>query len=161
MSKSSHAPVSYPYFNYGIPPEFIKHGRTGDAGYDVYNKYEYPITIYPGQTLHIDLGFGIKMPKGKGLFISIRGGHRLKGLTASHAPIDSNYTGEIKALVTNHGTDNVTIQPFERFGQFVILDVTDNVSWVESDPSKYHTNRGDAWGNSSGLFSNDLPQPKN
>ena len=45
MSKNSHQPVKYPYFDYGISYKFIKHGRDEYAGYDVYNKYPYPVVI--------------------------------------------------------------------------------------------------------------------
>jgi dUTP pyrophosphatase len=52
-----------------------------------------------------------------------RSGLALKhGLSLVNTPgtIDSDYRGEVKVIVINHGTESVTIKPLDRIAQLVI-----------------------------------------
>lgn len=145
-------PLLVPYFDYGMPKEKIKHGRKGDAGYDTYNASKHSIVIEPHQTVKIPLGFGLKLPEGRALFQSARSGHATRGISIGFIPVDSNYTGEISAITTNTSDETIIIEPQERFGQFVVLDVEDSLVFEDADPKDYQTERGDKGFNSSGRF---------
>lgn len=148
MTTPVKSPLSVPYFNYGMSKERIKHGRHGDAGYDVYN-YGEDVIIPPHSTVLIPLGFGLKLPYGKALFQSSRSGHAQHSLSIGFIPVDSNYIGEIRAITTNNSSEPITIKKDERFGQFVVLDVYD-LDLIDDDPNNHVTDRGDKGFGSSG-----------
>lgn len=142
-------PIPTPYFDYGMSKERIKHGRFGDAGYDIYNNSPEDIVIPPHETKLVPLGFGLKLPYGKALFQSSRSGHAQHSLSIGFIPVDSNYTGEIKAITTNNSSEPITIKKDERFGQFVVLDVYD-LDFIDDEPENHSTDRGDKGFGSSG-----------
>lgn len=92
-----------------------------DAGADVYN----PATVYiaNGQTVSIDLGFGLMIPDGFMGIIYVRSGMAKKGITLEMPPIDSGYRGEVHALVTNHTGSAIKLEEGDRIGQLVILPI--------------------------------------
>lgn len=92
-----------------------------DAGADVYSTSCY--FIEPHQTVKIPLGFGIKLPDGYVAFVNPRSGLSSRGITTELAPIDSGYTGEIHAIVTNNSNEPFEIYEGDRVGQLVVVPV--------------------------------------
>lgn len=91
-----------------------------DAGADVYAKES--VTIWPGDTIKIPLGFGLELPDGYAAYVFPRSGWASKGLTCELPPIDSGYRGEIHAIVTNcSNTLKCYVSKGDRIGQLVIL----------------------------------------
>ena len=90
-----------------------------DAGSDVYILER--IRLFPHQTKKIPLGFGLKLPDGYCALIVPRSGQASRGIICQIPPIDSGYTGEIHAIVTNTTNTNVLLEQYERVGQILII----------------------------------------
>lgn len=93
------------------------------AGLDLKAMLNDDILIEPGNRTLIGTGLYIELPIGYEAQIRPRSGLALKhGLTVLNAPgtIDSDYRGEIKVLLINHGLETVTIHPGDRIAQMII-----------------------------------------
>lgn len=93
-------------------------GHQYDAGLDLYS----PIStwLHPGQHIAIDTGIHVEIPQGFVGFITSKSGLMLKGIT-SRGTIDSGYTGSIKAVLYNHGSEGYQIKAGDKITQLVIL----------------------------------------
>ena len=92
-----------------------------DAGADVYSHEN--ITVPANGTVKIGLKFGLKLPDGYAAFVYPRSSLSSKGITCEIPPIDSGYTGEIHAIVTNHTRKSYMIWSGDRIGQLVVLPI--------------------------------------
>jgi dUTP pyrophosphatase len=92
-----------------------------DAGADVYLQQR--TILRANETLALPLGLGIEIPIGYVGAIYPRSGHAKRGLISQIAPIDSGYTGELHAIVTNTTNANIILEEGERVGQLVIYPV--------------------------------------
>lgn len=90
-----------------------------DAGADVFAPSR--ISIEPGRTCKIPLGFGLEIPDGYVGFIFPRSSLSAQGIICELPPIDSGYRGEIHAIITNHSSSTYRVQEGDRIGQIVIL----------------------------------------
>jgi dUTP pyrophosphatase len=112
----------------------------GDAGADVYALRDY--LIGPHQTAKIPLGFGTEIPEGYVGFILPRSSMAARGLIAHAVPVDSNYRGEIHAIITNLGYETATIEEGDRIAQLVIVPCQAwAFNWIESGEAS-ETDRG-------------------
>lgn len=102
------------------------YGSAEAAGADLHACIEQPITVLPGETAWVPTGIALEVPKGCAGLIYARSGMAAK---RSLAPankvgvIDSDYRGEIKIVLLNHGKEPQVIEPGERIAQFVIAPV--------------------------------------
>jgi dUTP pyrophosphatase len=83
--------------------------------------------IPPGQWRLVRTGLAIALPEGTEAQVRPRSGLALRyGVTVLNAPgtIDSDYRGEIGALLINHGHGTFSITPGDRIAQLVIAHVT-------------------------------------
>ena len=97
-------------------------GTEFSAGADLYSAEE-EITINPGETAFIGTGIAMAIPVGKvGLIYARSGLACKKGLAPANkvGVIDSDYRGEIKVALHNHGTVSQTVAEGERIAQMVI-----------------------------------------
>lgn len=78
----------------GILPSY---SREGDACLDCYAAED--ITIKFGETKKVRLGFALELPEGYEAQIRPRSGLSLKGIHVQLGTIDSNYRGEVNAIV--------------------------------------------------------------
>lgn len=140
-----------PFFNYGTSSDKIYHAHESDAGYDVRNTTGKSVTLKPHETIKLPLGFGLLLPEHTALLFSARSGHGSRGLQVNTIPIDCGYTGEIRAIITNNNDHEYTIDSDERFGQFFVVPVLNNLHFVEANVEDYNTDRGAGGFNSSGL----------
>lgn len=104
--------------NYGYK-NTPKRAHDNDAGADVYALENYAIN--PGATRKIPLGFGLQLPDGFAGFILPRSSMGSKGITCEACPVDSGYTGEIHAIITNHSSNTYNIYEGDRIGQLVVV----------------------------------------
>ena len=96
-----------------------KRAHFNDAGADVFaNETVY---ISKGDTRKIKLGFGLELPDGFMGLVLPRSSFASKGIVAEIPPIDSGYTGEIHAIVTNHSHNTARISKGTRIAQLVII----------------------------------------
>ena len=97
----------------------------GAAGMDVVAAEA--ATLAPGARGAIATGFAIAIPPGFEVQVRPRSGLALKhGITCLNTPgtIDSDYRGEVKALLINLGREPVTIERGMRIAQLVPAAVT-------------------------------------
>jgi dUTP pyrophosphatase len=89
----------------------------------------------PGQYGLIPCGFAMAIPPGFEAQIRPRSGLASKhGVTVLNAPgtIDSDYRGEVKVLLINHGAAPFAVLPGMRIAQLVIAAVS-RVAWEPTD----------------------------
>ena len=121
-------------------------GTEHSAGFDLYsieNKVIQSHETYPVQT-----GIAVQVPQGKVLHIWDRSGMGMKGLSIHGGVIDSDYRGEIKAILQNHTTQPVEIKKGDRICQGVIIDYYKPEFTEVEDLSD--SERGENWNSSTG-----------
>ena len=99
---------------------------SGSAGADVFAFLEKNICIQPGSTELISTGTYIQIPEGYEAQIRPRSGLALNhGLSIMNTPgtIDSDYRGEIKIILTNHGKEDFIVQNGMRIAQIVFNNI--------------------------------------
>ncbi len=117
-------------------------GTEFSAGADLYSAEE-EVVIAPGETKFIGTGLATAIPVGTvGLIYARSGLACKKGLAPANkvGVIDSDYRGEIKVALHNHGKEPQTVAKNERVAQMVITPYY-SVDYVESD-SLDQTERG-------------------
>ena len=105
------------------------------AGMDLLSSEDEEIILSPGQRRLVSCGFCMELPQGYEAQIRPRSGFSFKnGITVLNSPgtIDSDYRGEIKALLINLGEENFTITRGMRIAQMVIAPVS-RVTFVKTD----------------------------
>jgi dUTP pyrophosphatase len=108
----------------------------GAAGFDFHAAIEgEPIILKPGQRALIPTGLSFAIPLNKELQIRPRSGLAYKyGITVLNTPgtVDSDFRGEVKVLLINHGQESFTVKHGERIAQGVVAKVPP-VKFVEVD----------------------------
>ena len=102
------------------------YGSAEAAGADLYACLDAPVTIAPGETAWIGTGIALEVPKGCAGLVYARSSLGVKrGLAPANkvGVIDSDYRGEIRVVLLNHGKETHTITHGERIAQFVITPV--------------------------------------
>ncbi|MBU1052940.1 MAG: dUTP diphosphatase [Proteobacteria bacterium] len=96
------------------------------AGMDVYACLAKDVVVKPGDIALIPTGFAVSIPEGFEIEIRPRSGlavnHRI-GLINSPGTIDSDYRGEIKIAVINHGNKDYTFKRKDRIAQMLLKRV--------------------------------------
>ena len=103
----------------------------GAAGMDVVAAEE--VTLAPGGRHPVATGFSVAIPEGFEIQVRPRSGLALKhGITVPNTPgtIDSDYRGELKVILINHGGEPFPIHRGDRIAQLVLAPVT-LAAWVE------------------------------
>ena len=96
------------------------------SGFDLHAAVSEPVHVQPAQRVLIPTGFSLAMPAELEAQIRPRSGLALKyGITALNSPgtVDSDYRGEVKVLLINHGTEPFIIERNERIAQMVFQTV--------------------------------------
>ena len=111
---------------YGLP--IPKYESEGAAGLDLLAAIEEnkSITILPGRAEMVPTGIAIALPSGFEAQIRPRSGLAAKnGITILNSPgtIDSDYRGEISAMLINHSKVNFKIERGMKIAQMVIAPV--------------------------------------
>lgn len=102
------------------------YGSAGAAGADLYACLEESVTIAPGETAWIPTGLALEVPKGCAGLIYARSSLGVKrGLAPANkvGVIDSDYRGEIRVVLLNHGKTSQTVEHGERIAQMIITPV--------------------------------------
>ena len=84
------------------------------------------IEIKPGEWDLVPTGIAIELPKGLEAQIRPRSSVAFKnGVTILNSPgtIDSDYRGEVKIMLINHGQETFTVKPGDRITQMVITRI--------------------------------------
>ena len=103
----------------------------GAAGMDVVAAED--VTLAPGARHAVATGLSVAIPHGYEIQVRPRSGLALKhGIICPNAPgtIDSDYRGELKVIMINHGTEPFPIERGDRIAQLVLAPVT-QAGWDE------------------------------
>ena len=99
---------------------------SGASGMDLMACIEKPINIEPGKSCLVSTGLSVAFPKGYEIQIRPRSGLAAKNnISVLNTPgtIDSDYRGEIKIILFNHGNENFTINNNDRVAQMVLTPI--------------------------------------
>lgn len=102
------------------------YGSSEAAGADLYACLDEPVTVAPGETFWVPTGIALEVPKGCAGLIYARSSMGTKrGLAPANkvGVIDSDYRGEVRVVLLNHGKLPQTIEPGERVAQLIITPV--------------------------------------
>jgi dUTP pyrophosphatase len=125
------------------------YATVGAAGLDL--RAAESLTLAPGARALVATGLAIALPEGFEAQVRPRSGLAVKhGVTVLNAPgtIDSDYRGEIKVPLINHGQDDFTITRGDRIAQMVVAPVT--TATLEEAETLDITKRGTGGFGSSG-----------
>jgi len=103
----------------------------GAAGMDIVSAED--VTIASGGRHAVATGLSVAIPRGFEIQVRPRSGLALKhGITVPNTPgtIDSDYRGELKVILINHGARSFAIERGDRVAQLVLAPVT-RAAWVE------------------------------
>lgn len=99
------------------------YATAGSAGLDLIAANEIEYELKPGARAAIPCGIAIALPEGFEAQVRPRSGLALNhGITVLNAPgtVDSDYRGEIKAILINHGDETFRIARGMKIAQLVI-----------------------------------------
>lgn len=107
------------------------YATAGAAGMDVVAAEH--VTLAPGARHAVATGLALAIPAGFEVQVRPRSGLALKhGVTVPNTPgtIDSDYRGELKVILINHGATPFVVQRGDRIAQLVLAPVV-QAEWVE------------------------------
>ena len=121
------------------------------AGADLYSAEDADVVIEPSETKFIGTGLAMEIPEGYVGLVYARSGLACKrGLAPANkvGVVDSDYRGEIKVALHNHGNEAQTVEKGERIAQMVIAPYL-SVNYEEADALS-ETERGEGGFGSTG-----------
>ena len=131
-----------------IIPEYK---TSGAAGADVCAFLSEPVVIKSGEFAMIPTGLSFAIPEGYEIQVRPRSGLAAKnGVTVLNTPgtIDSDYRGEVKVILINHGKDAFTVNNGDRIAQLIVAPVTQGI--FEKADELDSTERGEGGFGSTG-----------
>ena len=105
------------------------------AGMDLRAAVEEPTILAPGARAAVPTGLAMALPHGFEAQVRPRSGFALRdGVTTLNTPgtIDSDYRGEVKVILINHGAEPVTIRRGDRIAQLIVAPVV-QADWLEAE----------------------------
>ncbi len=124
-------PVKVQRLPHGIGLPLPAYATPGAAGMDVVAAED--VVIAPGARHPVATGLALAIPEGFEIQVRPRSGLSLKhGITVPNTPgtIDSDYRGELKVLLINHGAEPFAIARGDRVAQLVLAPVV-QAAWDE------------------------------
>ena len=119
---------------HGIDLTLPAYATAGAAGLDLFAAVEAELVLAPGRFLSVPTGIAIALPDGFEAQLRPRSGLALRhGVTVLNAPgtIDSDYRGEVMAILINHGTEPFAIARGMKIAQLVVAAHA-RVEWSET-----------------------------
>lgn len=122
-----------------LPVQRLSHARdlplpayatAGSAGLDLLAAVDAPVTLQPGARALVPTGIAVALPAGYEAQVRPRSGLAARhGVTLVNSPgtIDSDYRGEIGAILVNLGSEAFTIERGSRIAQLVVAPVSQAV----------------------------------
>jgi dUTP pyrophosphatase len=99
-----------------------EYSSLGAAGADLYANEA--VTLAPGERHAVATGLRIEIPSGHAGLVWPRSGLAVRhGIDTLAGVIDSDYRGELRVVLVNHGQQPVTIEPGDRIAQLVLQKV--------------------------------------
>lgn len=132
-TQMKHFHISIKRFPHATDLPLPRYMTPGSAGMDLLAAITEPVILAPGAFQAIPTGIAIALPEGLEAMVRPRSGLAFKhGITSLNTPgtIDSDYRGEIKVLLINHGPAPFRIERGDRIAQMVINEIV-RAEWVE------------------------------
>jgi dUTP pyrophosphatase len=110
------------------------HATAGSAGLDLLAAIDAEIVLAPGGHAAVPAGISIALPEGFEAQVRPRSGLALRhGVTVLNAPgtIDSDYRGEVTAILVNHGREPFRITRGMKIAQLIVAR-HERVEWNEA-----------------------------
>ena len=150
-------PISVPIKRLDATLDMPAYAYEGDAGLDL--KSAQDLVLKPFQRAMVSCGIALAIPQGHAGLVLPRSGLAAKhGISIVNAPglIDSNYRGEIKAILVNlDPKDDFHISHGDRIAQLVIMETPPVV--LEERDELDDTVRGAGGFGSSGVSVEEVP----
>ena len=132
-----------------------EYATIGSAGFDFRANLDNSITLVPGKIILVPTGLYFELPDNLELQVRPRSGLAAKyGITVLNSPgtVDSDYRGEVKVILINHGNESFVIENGERIAQGVIANVVGKmmINFDKSD-SLNDSDRGEGGFGSTGV----------
>ena len=124
-------PIAVKRLPHGEGLDLPAYATSGAAGMDVVSAED--VTIAPGARHAVATGLAMAIPPGFEIQVRPRSGLALKhGITVPNTPgtIDSDYRGELKVILINHGAQPFVVRRGDRVAQLVVAPVTQG-AWLE------------------------------
>lgn len=128
-----------------------KYETSGSSGMDIRAALSEPLCIAAGEICLVPTGLKVAVPRGYEIQIRPRSGLALRhGISLPNTPatIDSDYRGELKIIVINHGKEDFVVRHGDRIAQMVVTPVV--VAQVEEVNDLEQTQRGSGGFGSTG-----------
>jgi dUTP pyrophosphatase len=125
MSLPERVAVQVRRLPHGEGLDLPRYATDGAAGMDVLAAEE--VTLAPGARHAVATGLAVAIPPGYEIQVRPRSGLALKhGIGVPNTPgtIDSDYRGELKVILINHGAEPFAIHRGDRIAQLVLAPVT-------------------------------------
>ena len=122
-------PVRIKRLPHGQGLDLPAYATEGAAGMDIVSAED--VTLAPGARHGVATGLSVAIPAGYEIQVRPRSGLALKhGISVPNTPgtIDSDYRGELKVILINHGAEPFAIARGDRVAQLVLAPVT-QVAW--------------------------------
>ena len=152
MPLSPEVPVRVKRLPHGEGLELPGYATDGAAGMDVLSAED--LTLVSGARHAVATGLALAIPVGFEVQVRPRSGLALKhGITVPNTPgtIDSDYRGELKVILINHGNEPFEVRRGDRIAQLVLAPVT-RAAWQVVEELD-ETARGEGgFGSTGGLF---------
>ena len=103
-----------------------KYKTDGSSGMDLMAFLESPVNLKPQESELIPTGISIAIPEDTEVQIRPRSGLAAKSnISVLNTPgtIDSDYRGEIKVIIYNHGDENFLVNNGDRIAQMILAPV--------------------------------------
>ena len=103
-----------------------KYKTDGSSGMDLMAFLESPVNLKPQESELIPTGISIAIPEDTEVQIRPRSGLAAKSnISILNTPgtIDSDYRGEIKIILFNHGKENFVINNNDRIAQMILMPI--------------------------------------
>lgn len=133
--------------------ELPEYATDGSAGMDVVAAED--VSLAPAARHAVATGLAVAIPPGFEIQVRPRSGLALKhGITVPNTPgtIDSDYRGELKVILINHGAETFEIRRGDRIAQLVLAPVT-QLSWLKVDELDDTARGAGGFGSTGGVVS--------
>jgi dUTP pyrophosphatase len=153
MPSNDAVPVRIRRLEHGEGLDLPKYATDGAAGMDVLAAED--VTLAPGTRHAVATGLAVAIPPGYEIQVRPRSGLALKhGISVPNAPgtIDSDYRGELKIILINHGAEPFPIRRGDRVAQLVLAPVT-QARWEEVEELDATARGEGGFGSTGGVFS--------
>ena len=130
---------------------FIKPKRAHwfDAGLDCYAAVIK--TVKPGETAKIPLGFSLEIPHGNVVLLTPRSSLNAKGIAVRLGTIDSDYSGEISAIIRNDSAENFEIDFSTKICQLIMLPIHEIEPVLAEDYDNYDNRKAGGFGSTDAI----------